>query len=120
MFKFFIPLLFCTLLFGESLFSMGGKKMYQSMTQTVKAGTEMVRSTMYVEPVTNETPPELVKKEDILDAKEREKYLKMQFVSKEEILEVQTVDKEEIAVDIETLEFFDSLNAYETKPIDIE
>lgn len=96
-------------LWGDSSFAHNGKKIYESITNTVKSSINIISEEE------NKSIPTTV-----VSSVEREKFVKKQFISKKELLGVKEVKKEDISVAKEAVEFFSSLNAHKKKPIDIE
>lgn len=115
MLKSFIFLSLPVLVFAMPVFSNDGKRIYQSITTTVKSSMNLVQSTM-----NTAQGMAILSESRVLTPEEREKFLKEQFTSKKELLNTEVVKKENLNIHDEALEFFRSLNKYSKKPIDIE
>lgn len=115
MLKFIILLFFPAFLFATAIFSNNGKRIYQSITTTIKSSAKIVyaitNNSQLVTPLSNSK---------VLAPKERELFLKEQFTSKKELLGAEEVKKENLNIHDEALEFFHSLNNHSKKPINIE
>lgn len=101
------------LLYAGSLFKDTGIKLFKSIEETVKSTTEIVTNTQDYSDLSEE---ELVK----LTPEQRKEFLQKQFISQEDLKEMGDVQKEEINIEIEAIQFFETLNPEVSKPIDIE
>ena len=89
------------------------------MSDTVKSSAEIVHSSLNGAPIVNENTKKPISTSTSTN-EEREAFLKEQFISKKELLGVKEVEKEAISVDVEAIQFFNSLNSDDQKPINIE
>ena len=110
---FTISYLATSFLQAGSFMKKGGSKFFKSIQETVRSTAEVVTNSQDYSDLTQE---ELVK----LTPEQRKEFLQKQFISQEDLKAIGDVEKEEINVEIEAIQFFESLNPDTAKPIDIE
>ncbi len=110
---FTLSFLVVNFLYADSLFKSGGKKLFKSIEETVKSTADIVTNNQDYSDLSEEN---LVK----LTPQQRKEFLQKQFISQEDLQEMGDVQKEEINIEIEAIQFFETLNPEVSKPIDIE